>query len=203
VAASAVLAAAVIATACGGSGYQYVSNRAAGTYFKVPDDWELFEVPVDRPDALIPDRPWQVVFDASPEPSVDHVGDFTDYPVGFARVVSYTSESDRSAASLGSLRAMAIGGQGDPLALIRDGDDRLELVDYEDVVDDDGYHGNRIILNIKQQDGRFATVAQIAMLDPATTKLYQLHVACSSACFDRYRTEIDRLLDSWTIEPKD
>lgn len=199
-----VLAAAVVAGACSGSGYRYVTNRAAGTYFKIPEEWELFEVSVeDRPDAVAPQRPWQVVFDASPDPSIDNLGDLGDHPVGFAKIISYTSESDRSSVSLASLRGLAINGQGDPLALIADGSDSIELVDYQDVVTDDGYHGNRIVLNVKTTGGDFATVAQIAMLDPGTTKLYQLQVACLSSCFDRYRTEIDRLLDSWTIEPKD
>jgi hypothetical protein len=199
-----VLAVAALAGACSGSGYQYVTNRSAGTYFKIPDDWELFEVTVeDRPEAVAPDRPWQVVFDASPDPSLEHLGELGDHPVGFAKIVTYTSESDRSTVSLSTLRGLAINGQGDPLALIADGNDSIELVDYQDVVTDDGYHGNRIVLNVKTTGGDFATVAQIAMLDPATTKLYQLQVACLSSCFDRYRTEIDRLLDSWTIDPKD
>lgn len=193
-----------LGTACGSSGYQYVTNREAGTYFKVPDDWELFEITAeDRPDPRVPFTPWQVAFDASPEPSLDHLRTVADHPVGFARIVTYSGEKDRSQASLASLRSLAIGGSGDPLALIEDGSEDLELVDYGDVVDDDGHHGNRIILNVKQEDGSFATVAQIAMIDPGTTRLYHLQVACSSPCFERYRTEIDRLLESWTIEPKD
>lgn len=200
-----VVACAAAAAGCGGSGYQYVTNREAGTYFKVPEDWELFHVDADdRPEALAPERPWQVIFDADPAPSRDHISeDAPGHPVGFAQVYPFGSEGGRSAVSLGSLRALLLGGQADPLALIEDGNENVELVDYDDVVDDDGHHGNRIIVNLKQQDGTFVTVGQIAMVDPATTHVYRLLVTCEAACFDRNRTEIDRVLDSWTIEPTD
>lgn len=199
------LAVAVLAAACSGSGYQYVSNRDAGTWFKVPDDWELFEVTAEgRPDAVAPSRAWQVIFDAAPSPSMDNLqAPAPEYPVGVAQIVTFTSEGDRSAISLSSLRAMAIGGQADPLALIEDGNDALELVDYGDVVDDDGHHGNRIVLNLRRDDDTFVTVGQIAMVDPATRRVYRLLVTCEASCYDRHRTEIDRVMDSWTIEPTD
>ena len=40
---SLLLAAAAVLSACGGSGYHYVKSSEDRTFFKVPDDWELYD----------------------------------------------------------------------------------------------------------------------------------------------------------------
>ena len=54
--------------ACGGSGYEYVSNDEAGIFFKVPDDWSVIDVDTDDGTLGRPGVPldWARVVDSSP-----------------------------------------------------------------------------------------------------------------------------------------
>ena len=100
--------------ACGGSGYRYVANSDEGAYFKVPDEWTLF----DEGDIILPrdgfspvqaaelqSRVWLRGFDAAGEPSPQNV--FTDTsstPRGYAQVLTLTRE-ERDAIDAVTLRS--------------------------------------------------------------------------------------------------
>ena len=47
----AVASVAVLGSACGGSGYQYVKNDELGIYAKLPDDWTVYDEEDLFPDA--------------------------------------------------------------------------------------------------------------------------------------------------------
>ena len=46
------------------------------------------------------------------------------------------------------------------------------------------------------------TVNQVAVFDQATSKLYAISIYCSTACYDKYESKIDTVIDSWTVKDK-
>lgn len=190
---------------CGKSGVQYIKNSDRGLFVKVPSDWQRFDIePHDRPDSVIP-RAWQVFVDADPEPTVDHLfSPEATKPSALVEIVPLVTSSPRDDISLTYLRALTIDpeGESDPLALIESGSDNLELVAYDEMSTADGYWGNHIVINVKQDDGSFATVGQTAMVDPELNHLYRIAISCASDCYDTNRQEINRIFDSWTIEER-
>jgi hypothetical protein len=204
------LCAGVLVAGCADSGYQYVTNKDQGAYFKVPDGWELFDLADEEERDAPPDRaeavdlggpePWRIVFDAAPDPSVDHLREASpEHPVGIAEVAPITTRAIRDGVDLAALRAMALGGQADPVALLEQGDPNIELVSFEDITTEDGFRGNHIVVNLKLEDGSFRTIDHIALLDAATTRMYRFVVTCSAACYLENRAEIERIMDSWQI----
>src|SRR4051794_451604 len=110
---AAVVLGASLLVGCADSGYQYVKNSDEGAYFKVPDGWHLFDLADDKADGP-PDRVepptgpstgWRIVFDASPDPSVDHLSEASpDHPVGIAQVAPIPSADFRDTVDLAVLR---------------------------------------------------------------------------------------------------
>src|SRR5438093_1380543 len=93
VAAALLLAAPLLLAACAGSGYHYVKSSENHTYFKVPDNWKLYDQDTVL-DALkstlskdeieqTRDTSWTTIFDANPDPSLQHIANSdAHYPVG-------------------------------------------------------------------------------------------------------------------------
>ena len=200
-----LVVASIVMGACGDRGVQYIKNSERGLFVKVPSDWQRFDLKVeDRADSVIP-RAWQVFVDADPEPTVDHLfSAHATKPSALVEIVPLVTSSPRDDISLTYLRALTIDpeGESDPLALIESGSDTLELVAYDEMSTGDGYWGNHIVINVKQDDGSFATVGQTAMVDPDLNHLYRIAISCASDCYDTNRQEINRIFDSWTIEER-
>jgi hypothetical protein len=198
----------LLLVACADSGYQYVSNSDEGAYFKVPDDWELFDLADVEPDGPS-DRVepagngvtgWRIVFDASPDPSVEHLSDISpNHPVGIAQVAPIPTADFRDNVDLAVLRSLALGGRADPVALARDRDPNIELLAFDDITTEEGFRGSHIVMNVRLPDGKFRTVDHVALVDPATTKMYQFLVMCSSSCYRDNQDEIERIVASWQI----
>ena len=195
--------------ACSTSGYTYVKNSGEGAFFKVPDDWKLYKLdpnalPDDRPfpaGADQVDGPWRVVFDSDKKPDVTHfTEDIPEAVVGQAEI-SPIGEGIRDQVSNIDLRALALNGTADPIALYQQGSTDIEIVKYEDLTTSEGLRGNRIVLN-KLVNGSYVTIDQIALVDPGTTTLYRFVVKCSSKCYLQHRNEIDTVVDSWQIRKK-
>lgn len=195
---------------CASSGYTYVKNSGEGAYFKVPDDWKLYKLdpnalPDDRPFPAGADQvsggPWRIVFDANREPDVTHfTDDIPEAVVGQAEIMSL-SQGVADQVSNVDLRALALDGTADPIALYQQGSTDIEIVKYENITTGDGLRGNRIVLN-RLVNGAYVTIDQIALVDPATTTLYRFLVKCSSKCYLEHRNEIDTVVDSWQIRKK-
>ncbi|HEY5888495.1 MAG TPA: hypothetical protein VIT24_12245 [Acidimicrobiales bacterium] len=196
--------------ACGGSGYEYVSNDEAGIFFKVPDDWSVIDVDTDDGTLGRPGVPldWVRVVDSSSAPTV------TNYrtpvpadPVGIAVVEPVETASQRDALSLEMLRTYALSGYVaetdapvDPLALNQEADGPLEMIDGYDINLDGGFHGQRIVFDLEIEPGQVVTIDQTALVDPETTEVYRLLIKCEAHCYADRRAEIDDIVDSWTID---
>ncbi|HEY8057723.1 MAG TPA: hypothetical protein VID94_03185 [Acidimicrobiales bacterium] len=196
--------------ACGGSGYEYVSNDEAGIFFKVPDDWSVIDVETDDGTLGRPGVPldWVRVVDSSSAPTV------TNYrtpvpadPVGIAVVEPVETASQRDGLSLEMLRTYALSGYVaetdapvDPLALNQEADGPLEMIDGYDINLDGGFHGQRIVFDLEIEPGQVVTIDQTALVDPETTEVYRLLIKCEAHCYADRRAEIDDIVDSWTID---
>ena len=205
-----VAAIAISSAACSSSGFTYVKNTGEGAYFKVPNGWKLYKLdpnalPEDRPFPAGADQatggPWRIVFDADQKPDVTHFEQDVPQAIVGQAEISPIGVSVRDQVSNVDLRALALDGANDPIALYQQGSPDIEIVKYEALTTHDGLRGNRIVLN-KLINGSYVTIDQIALVDPGTTTLYRFLVKCSSKCYLQHRSEIDAVVDSWQIRKK-
>lgn len=197
-----LVAAPLALAACAGSGYHYVKSSEDKTYFKVPENWHLYDeesvlgalegaLSKDEIEARR-DTMWTSVFDADPDPSLDHVASRQpNYPVGRAIVQPLSPEAS-DGASLQSLRN-----------LFFEVDSALEagsasVRSYEAVELDGGFHGSHLVANLSNKKATL-TVNQVAVFDQATSKVYAISIYCSIECYDKYESKIDTVIDSWTV----
>jgi hypothetical protein len=197
-----VLVVALAGAGCGaGSGQQYLTNDDAGLFLRFPDSWEKFELSGEqRPASRVPEI-WSYSFDASEEPDPNSwaAAGLPD-PSGFVQVTGLVTNNPRDTISLSFLRSRSLGGSADPFQLLEDGSDEIELVDYDEPVNDAGYFGVRITLNLRTDDATFETFTHLAMVDPDHDRLYELRIGCESSCFVDNSDTIGDIFDSFTIE---
>jgi len=201
----------VLLPACGSSGYEYVTNKDKGLYLKIPDSWQQVPLQVDnsRPDNVFTSRPWQVLLDSSASTaSPSHFEDLNvGEPVGKAVVLPLETNDPRWTVSITFLRSgvlAPITGDNtvDPLQLISDGNTDIELVDYQELANDDGYWGTHTVVNVHVQGDRWVTIGEIAETDTAMKNIYRLTVLCEASCYEDHLDEINRIFDSWTLEKR-
>ena len=208
-AAAALAAAASGLASCGGSGYEYVTDRESGLYFKVPDHWTVF----DEDQLLATDQPvvadmspqelevirateFWVGFDAAADPTLDRVTGImpTEQPTGLARVLLLPDDL-RTSVSVDDARDALF--DTTPF-----GEGNVQTLLEEDVYGDDGAFGVHRIVNVRQPPGPWVTVDQTIMLDPRSPRLYSLLISCTAECFERERDAISTVTGSWTIEER-
>jgi hypothetical protein len=193
----------LVLSACSGSGYHYVKNSEDKTYFKVPEGWRLYdedEVIKELNKDLSPSQReqqaedgWQVVFDASPKPTLKHLGDVkAKNPIGLA-FVDELSFDDSDQISIGALRNQFFD--------IDTGLDNGtgEVITYEPLALDGGFHGIHLVATMVT-DGGSVTFNQTSVVDQTTSKLFTLFISCSVTCYERHEDKIDRIVDSWTVK---
>jgi hypothetical protein len=198
-----------LAAGCTGSGYSYHANKDEKLYFKVPDDWTVFDTGdlVGDPEAAGASRAWLRGFVGGERGTTDAVWSITyEQPRGFVEVRPL-EVLERDEVSLATLRGLGFGsdpttgGPVDPFTYAEQHPDELTILGYEDVALDGGAHGVhlRIAITPKGTD-RHAVVDQTVLVDKATTKQYVLNLGCSETCWDAHHNEIQEVIDSWTLE---
>ena len=199
-----LLALAVVGAACGESGFRYVGTSGDNVFLRVPADWTVF-TPREMLEASgLEDGTyrWVVGFDAGPEPNIDRVllnsAEFPEFPVvmSFVRGIN---PGERDGFSLGSIRNAQFQIDG----FVSEG--RGEFLNYgDDVTFDGGFHGARDKFRITFGVGARTslTVDQIGVVDPTTNSLYYVAAWCTSPCFADQQSQIDQVLQSWTVEEK-
>jgi hypothetical protein len=203
----AVASVAVLGSACGGSGYQYVKNDELGIYAKLPDDWTVYDEEDLFPDASQTelDREaevrWIRTFDSADEPNVDMTNrlDGSD-PAGRVEH-SLLSMEQRENLDLGMLR-----GRGDPardpLAAQQQGGEAVgvQVIVDEPVEFDGGYTGLHTVFVI-ENDGSPIVIDQTTVRDSQSSQIISFIVGCGEECyFETHKDEIADLVDSWTIQ---
>jgi hypothetical protein len=202
-----IVAFGALSAACTGTGFTYVKNTQARSYFKVPSDWKLFEedeIFASKINNLSPQGEaaakaalWMIAFDADPKPSLDHLLDgASTYPEGFAQV-RQLSQQARDAVSLAFLRNVLF--PVDQIAAQSSGD--LEVLRSQELVQQDGIHGLRLVFNVRREDA-FLTVDQTVLVDAATTYLHLFVIGCEANCYVANTRLIDDIVTSWTVKER-
>ena len=201
--------AALLAGACQGSGFQYVKNDDFNAYFKVDDDWALFDEqqffsspaieldPLERQRKLA--TTWVRGFDGSQEPSLSNLFvNATPAPHCVARIQLLT-EAERESIDLASLRSAHLG--FDPVQVNRENPQGpVEVLSEQDVSLPGGQHGVRMTVAFDTPSGEIAIVDQTALVDSSNRILYLFVIGCSRQCYVEHRDTIDEIAASWTIE---
>jgi hypothetical protein len=204
-----VVAVALGAEACGGSGYQFVQNEDLGVYAKVPDGWTIYDeadlFPEDSEEQLERRRSssWLRTFDASDDPSVEgSQSPGESEPTGVVQVQRLTAEV-REQMSLSAMRGLG-NPMNDPVAASRQSDEVEVLVD-EPVEFDGGYHGVHTVFAVAREPGAdLVVIDRTVLLDSASSTMFMFQVACEEQCYlDTHHDEITEIVDSWTIQEGD
>lgn len=196
------LALGVLVAGCASTGYHYVKSSEHKTYFKIPENWKLYsqEQILDVAKGLSKrerqaelDSTWRVVFDSAPKPALTHLFDTrSKHPTGMALVLQL-SFSDSDSVSLSQLRNFFF--DIDTATQNNTG----QVISYEDVKMDGGFHGIHIVATVDDGKGRPLTFNEKAVIDQATSKLYMLVVGCEATCYEDNQTKIENVVDSWTV----
>lgn len=198
---------AVLGSACGGSGYQYVKNDDLGIYAKLPDDWTVYDEEDLFPDAseIELDREaevrWIRTFDSADDPSVDMTSRLDGSEPAGRVEHSMLSVAQRENLDLGMLR-----GRGDPardpLAAQQQGGDAAGVrVIVDDPIEFDGGYSGLHTVFVIENDGSPIVIDQTSVRDSQSSQLVSFLVGCDEECyFETHKDEIADLVDSWTIQ---
>jgi hypothetical protein len=195
-----------VLVACDGPSVRYVKSgdvprSEAHAFVKLPDEWALYEEDdllvagddiSEEERASLEANQWLVIFDASPDPTPDHLSPFSKFPTGFAlvRALNPLQEADYS---VDSLRNEVF-----PLDEL-EGDDDFELHSEEPLDLPGEMEGFRLTFSLGQ-GGRVSKVQQVSALDPTADVIYLLVISCEATCYEKEEHVIDRVVRSWRVE---
>ncbi len=181
--------------------------------------------PASTPDPIR----WLVGIDGDPVPAASHVFNpsalDTDFPQGIALVQEYSFD-DRDLSSFRSLRDYFF-----PVTALIQDPNSAQVVSYDDTIDRDGVRGVHVVFQFRASalataqasapatgendlqrallggagaallSPDYVTVNQMSLVDPETSRVYYIALLCSAQCYDRNRSDIQSIVDSWTVLP--
>lgn len=192
------------AAGCAAPSYTYVADYSDNAYFKVPPSWhQVSEVTLQSAEGQSNSDGtflWSRAFDASGQPSVQHIFAPTPEPVVYASVLSMTS-AERASFSYNSMRDLilpvtsaarqAAAAANEPLSGFQSYSDQV-------VTGNGGYRGVREIFGYTL-GGIPETFDLTVFTDSGTTKLYFLLVQCTATCFANDYSQISTVVGSYTV----
>ena len=69
---------------------------------------------------------------------------------------------------------------------------------YEPVELAGGFHGSHLVASVKGKTSA-VTLNQNRGFDQGTSKVYVISIYCTTACYDKYESKINTVIDSWTV----
>ena len=195
------------------------------------DKTTLLGIPPGPPSSTPDPIKWLVGIDGDPRPAVSHIFNpsalDTDYPQGIALVQEYSFD-DRDLSSFRTLRdyffpvtALIQDPNNGQIVSYDDTIDR-DGVRGVGVVFQFRASALQAVLTAAAQAGTeagdlqrallggagaallspdYVTVNQMSLVDPETSRVYYIAVLCSAQCYDRNQSEIQSIVDSWTVMP--
>ncbi|MGE0731079.1 MAG: hypothetical protein AB7O92_33020 [Acidimicrobiia bacterium] len=194
--------------ACGESSQRFVSNRSLGTFFRLPDGWPTEDLTEASKEGRVEELPsgiqtlWHQAFGSGDPASIDAAG-LPDEVVGQARVYA-VSDYYRETFSLSSLRSSIFLLNVDPVYPPESIDSQQNrLVDYRPLEMGEGLTGSRVVANLDTDpadEGEAWVTQDVTILfDDAVGRVYVLSLYCSGPCYERNRSDIDRVVGSFMV----
>ena len=194
--------------ACGQSGDRFVSNRALGTFFRLPDAWPSEDLTEADKEGRVAELPsgiqtlWHQAFGSGDPAGTDEAG-LPSEVVGQARVYA-VSDYYRETFSLSSLRSSIFLLNVDPVYPPESIDSQQNrLVDYQPLEKPGGLTGSRVVANLDtdpdDQAESWVTQDVTILFDDAAGRVYVLSLYCSGPCYERHRADIERGVGSFEV----
>jgi hypothetical protein len=195
---------ALLVTGCAAPQFTYVTNSGAHTYFKVPNDWS--QIASSKLYAAVKSTPqsgvWSVGYDGDTRPAAGHVlGATNGAPFAYS-VVAPVNQATTNSLSYNVLRDFFLpvtsadrataAKSGFPLTnfhLLRD--TTLTLAQ--------GVHGVRETFDYTYPGVGTNTFDQVALTNADDTEVYLLLVHCLASCYSKHQSEIDTVMNSFTV----
>ena len=203
---------------CGSSKYEYMSNSAEHTYFRVPSTWQRLNDnqlqralvngdPSSLEEASVEASKWVVAYDAASSPSLNHLklDSVPDAPIILAEVKKLTAD-ERGKVSLDTMRDTLFPVSKDSQeqakqVLAQQGSAyKVELLTDQVLTPSGGIHGVRTAYNVKFGNLPLQTVDLLAYVSDDSSTMYSLIVRCSTACYVANFHEIDKAVKSFTVK---
>ena len=199
----------VIVSACGAPQFTYVANSDGHAFFKVPGGWHKIS------DAALAKAlhggnggsaqaggMWSVGYDGSAAPSASHVfGSVVQKPFVFALTEPLNAAASNSM-SYNELRDIFLPVTSPTRQSARSGG--FPLTGFHLLRDDvltpgQGVHGVRVTFDYTFPNGTADTFDQVAFTNADNTEIYLLVLHCTVACYQHNHSEIDTVMQSFTI----
>jgi hypothetical protein len=203
----ALVACAVLLSACGGSGFTYVGSAADRTFFKVPNTWTQYNREAMLVGSHLGDSPstaasfrYLVGYDSDPEAAIDHVLQGVQVYPTITAWVRELDEIDHEKFSLEVLRDAYFNVDG----LLQT--HMAELLAVDDITLPGGVHGSKTVYDLSLGNYTVTSgnvllrVGQIALLDAKTNLFYFFMVKCSAECYQLNQSLIDQIVNSFTVK---
>ena len=204
------IAMSLLLSSCGTATQQYPSYKKLGVYFAVPNSWhEITSKQLSAQEALATDTSakdraamvqWQDAFTTDKTITAADVFNLksVDAPVAFVRVRSLFPDETNSVSN-NSLRNMVVPlttwvnspTATTPVYEIFDDQDRIEK----------GARGVRTVFSFTL-NGEKQSIDQTALLSPDRSTIYVLLIRCSSLCFEKNKSAITKIAESFTVRGK-
>lgn len=191
---------------CGSPQYTYVSDSAAGTYYKVPHDWhQISQQSLDAEltaEGASADGIWATGFDADSAPSADHfLASNANEPFVFAEVGSVSSTVSNEL-SYNMLRDFML--PVTSTSRSEDAQSGFPLTDFKSLRDQtitgkQGVHGVRETFQYTFPNGVADTFDEDVLTNADQTVVYFLLVHCTNTCYTANQTNIDAVMTSFTV----
>jgi hypothetical protein len=191
---------------CGAPQYTYVSDSAAGTFYKVPHAWH--QISQQSLDAALTaagasaDGIWATGFDADSAPSASHfLASDANEPFVFAEVGDLSSTVSNEL-SYNMLRDFML-----PVTSAsrqQDAESGFPLTNFKSLRDEtitgkQGVHGVRETFQYTFPDGTADTFDEDVLTNADQTVVYFLMVHCTNACYSANQNNIDAVMTSFTV----
>ena len=198
----------VIVSACGAPQYTYVASSDSHAFFKVPGGWHkisdsaLAHALQGGSSSAEPVGVWSAGYDGSAAPSASHVfGAVVKQPFAFALVEPLSSTASASM-SYNQLRDIFLpvtsasrqnaAQSGFPLT-------KFQLLRNTVLTQGQGVHGVRVTFDYTFPNGTADTFDQVALTNADSTEIYLLVLHCTAACYQQHHSEIDTVMQSFTV----
>lgn len=202
----------LVLTGCGAPGYSYASDPADKVYFKVPASWHRLDSQfIEQVQADLLGKSaagaaggafaWSRAYTPATHPSQVSVLTATNQPMVYATVQNLR-DSLRADLSFDLMRNLVFPVTASARQQATESGDKLTgfaLILNQTITTKAGIRG---INELFEYDisGQVTAFDQTVLTNSSTTKLYLLLVQCNQTCFLAHRTQIETVVDSFTVD---